>query len=50
VTALAPLAPGSPLCRAYAEGAHDGLEIAFKGGQMGRPDFFSAARGGVANH
>lgn len=50
VTALVPLAPGSPLCRAYAEGAHDGLEITFKGGQMGRPDFFSAARGGVANH
>ncbi|TCK30901.1 uncharacterized protein YgbK (DUF1537 family) [Ancylobacter aquaticus] len=50
VTALAPLAPGSPLCRAHAEGAHDGLEIAFKGGQMGRPDFFSAARGGAANN
>lgn len=50
VTALAPLAPGSPLCRAYAEGAHDGLEIAFKGGQMGRPDFFSAAKGGATNH
>ncbi|WP_371344973.1 four-carbon acid sugar kinase family protein [Ancylobacter sp. IITR112] len=49
VTALAPLAPGSPLCRAYAEGPHDGLEITFKGGQMGRPDFFSAAKGG-ANH
>ncbi len=50
VTALAPLAPGSPLCRAFADNAHDGLEIAFKGGQMGRPDFFCAARGGATNH
>ena len=50
VTALAPLAPGSPLCRAYADDAHDGLEIAFKGGQMGRPDFFCAARGGATDH
>lgn len=50
VTALAPLAPGAPLCRAYAEGAHDGLELAFKGGQMGRPDFFCAAKlGGMPN-
>lgn len=48
VTALAPLAPGSPLCRAYADDAHDGLEIAFKGGQMGRPDFFWAAKHGAA--
>ena len=47
VTALAPLAPGSPLCRAYADDAHDGLEIAFKGGQMGRPDFFWAAKHGA---
>ena len=50
VTALAPLAPGSPLCRAHAEGVHEGLEIAFKGGQMGRPDFFSAAKGGAADY
>lgn len=49
VTALAPLAPGSPLCRAYADDAHDGLEIAFKGGQMGKPDFFQAAKGARAN-
>lgn len=47
VTALAPLAPGSPLCRAYADDAHDGLEITFKGGQMGRPDFFWAAKHGA---
>jgi uncharacterized protein YgbK (DUF1537 family) len=49
VTALAPLAPGSPLCRAYADDAHDGLEISFKGGQMGTPDFFRAAKGRNAN-
>lgn len=48
VTALAPLAPGSPLCRAYADDAHDGLEISFKGGQMGAPDFFRAAKGSSA--
>ncbi|HSI41354.1 MAG TPA: four-carbon acid sugar kinase family protein [Xanthobacteraceae bacterium] len=51
VTALAPLAPGSPLCRGFADDAHDGLEIAFKGGQMGAPDFFCAAKmGGTKNH
>lgn len=49
VTALAPLAPGSPLCRAYSDdAAHDGLEIAFKGGQMGAENFFCAAKQGAA--
>jgi uncharacterized protein YgbK (DUF1537 family) len=38
-----PLAPGSPLCRARArEDAFDGLEIAMKGGQVGKPDFFGS--------
>ena len=43
-----PLAPGGPLCRAYAENpALDGLEIVFKGGQVGGPDFFGLTlRGG----
>ena len=46
VTALAPLAPGAPLCRARSRHAHlDGLEIALKGGQMGKDDFFLAAKG-----
>ena len=46
VTALAPLAPGAPLCRARSSHAHlDGLEIALKGGQMGKDDFFLAAKG-----
>lgn len=50
LTAVAPLAPGSPLCRAHApaEAGRDGLEIALKGGQVGRDDFFRAARDGAA--
>jgi uncharacterized protein YgbK (DUF1537 family) len=36
-----PLAPGSPLCRASSgRTSVDGLEIALKGGQIGRADFF----------
>ncbi len=47
LTAIAPIDPGSPLCRAHApEGGLDGLEIALKGGQVGRPDFFVAVRQG----
>jgi uncharacterized protein YgbK (DUF1537 family) len=38
---LAPMAPGSPLCKVHAPGrAADGCEIVFKGGQVGRDDFF----------
>jgi uncharacterized protein YgbK (DUF1537 family) len=49
LTTLAPLAPGSPLCRAHAERTdRDGLEIALKGGQVGAPDFFSVAKNGGA--
>jgi uncharacterized protein YgbK (DUF1537 family) len=46
---IAPLTPGAPLCRAHAPGSPaDGLEIAFKGGQMGTEDYFARlARGGV---
>lgn len=41
---IAPLTPGAPLCRVYAPGsAADGLELSFKGGQVGRPDFFETA-------
>ena len=47
LTAVAPLAPGSPLCRAHAaRHDRDGLEIALKGGQVGAPDFFVAAKRG----
>jgi 3-oxoisoapionate kinase len=50
LTAIAPLAPGAPLCRAHAARPdRDGLEIALKGGQVGLADFFVAAkRGGSA--
>jgi 3-oxoisoapionate kinase len=49
---VAPLAPGCPLCRVYApSSAFHGLEIAFKGGQMGEPDFFATAlHGGRDRH
>lgn len=47
--AIAPLAPGVPLCRAYSAMPHiDGIEIALKGGQMGSPDFFGSVRAGRA--
>ncbi|MFO1134944.1 MAG: four-carbon acid sugar kinase family protein [Rhodoblastus sp.] len=47
LTAIAPLAPGAPLCRAHAQRAdRDGLEIALKGGQVGSADFFVKARNG----
>jgi uncharacterized protein YgbK (DUF1537 family) len=45
LTALAPIAPGAPLCRAHSDDpAHADLEIALKGGQMGAPDYFRAAK------
>jgi 3-oxoisoapionate kinase len=49
LTAVAPVAPGSPLCRAHTDDAAlNGLEIALKGGQVGQADFFCAVkRGGV---
>lgn len=51
---LAPIGPGSPLCRAASrESAFDGLEIALKGGQVqtthDEADFFGMVRdGGVS--
>lgn len=48
LTAIAPLAPGSPLCRAHAvDPARDGLQIALKGGQVGGEDFFRTVRDGA---
>ncbi len=42
----AELAPGAPLCRGHSrDGRIDGLEIALKGGQMGKVDYFGQARG-----
>ena len=47
LSAIAEIAPGSPLCRAYADDARrDGLELALKGGQIGGIDYFSAVREG----
>ncbi len=38
---IAPVAPGCPLCRAHIPGsALDGMEICFKGGQVGKDNFF----------
>lgn len=44
---VAPIAPGSPLCRVAAPGrpAH-GRELCFKGGQVGKADFFELVRRG----
>ncbi|MBV9783452.1 MAG: four-carbon acid sugar kinase family protein, partial [Acidisphaera sp.] len=47
LTAIAPVDPGSPLCRAHArDGGLDGFEIALKGGQVGEPDYFLAVKQG----
>ena len=43
-----PEAPGAPLCIAHASaGPFDGLEIALKGGQMGKDSYFVDMRNGV---
>src|SRR5262249_37258401 len=45
------LARGSPLCRVSAPGSPgDGIEITFKGGQIGRVDFFGQVRNGVSDN
>jgi 3-oxoisoapionate kinase len=50
LTAVAPIAAGSPLCRAHtSDAAFVALEIALKGGQVGAPDFFCAVRRGSPN-
>ena len=47
LSAIAEIAPGSPLCQAYADNTRrDGLELALKGGQIGGIDYFSAVRAG----
>ncbi|GGN04436.1 hypothetical protein GCM10010967_44250 [Dyadobacter beijingensis] len=47
VSMIAPLSPGAPLCRAFAPGsAADGLEVVFKGGQVGGEGYFEAVRRG----
>ncbi|QPC42816.1 four-carbon acid sugar kinase family protein [Kaustia mangrovi] len=45
--AMVPVAPGAPLCLAHAkERRLEGLQIAFKGGQIGGPDYFGRVRAG----
>ncbi|GIX07328.1 MAG: hypothetical protein KatS3mg115_1731 [Candidatus Poribacteria bacterium] len=47
LTMLAPIAPGSPICRAYADDSSvDGLEILFKGGQVGWAELLGDIRAG----
>jgi 3-oxoisoapionate kinase len=44
---LAPLTPGAPLCRAHAPGSPaDGLEVVFKGGQVGAENYFEIVKRG----
>ena len=44
---VAPMLPGVPLCRVHAPGsAAHGLEVSFKGGQVGGGDYFTALRRG----
>ncbi|OUJ75441.1 four-carbon acid sugar kinase family protein [Hymenobacter crusticola] len=47
VEMIAPLCPGAPLCRASAPGSPlHGVEVNFKGGQVGEPNYFGALRTG----
>ena len=47
LTLAAPLEPGAPLCRAHTDQVDlEGVELVFKGGQVGRDDFFRAALAG----
>jgi uncharacterized protein YgbK (DUF1537 family) len=47
VEMLAPLYPGAPLCRATAPGSPlHGIEVNFKGGQVGASEYFGVLRAG----
>jgi len=47
---IGPLEPGAPLCAVRSQlPAIDGLEITFKGGQVGYVDFFGTVRSGKRN-
>jgi 3-oxoisoapionate kinase len=47
VEMIAPLSPGAPLCKAYApDSPIDGLEVNFKGGQVGAEDYFGVVLNG----
>ena len=50
VEMIAPLVTGAPLCKAYSSNPSiDGLEVNFKGGQVGGPDYFSIVARGKIN-
>jgi len=47
LTMASPMIPGAPLCRAHADSPSvDGLELVFKGGQMGTDDCFTKVKNG----
>jgi uncharacterized protein YgbK (DUF1537 family) len=47
LTMASPMLPGAPLCRAHADSPSlDGLELVFKGGQMGTDDCFAKVKTG----
>lgn len=47
--AVAPLAPGAPICRCYSSDERfDGMELVMKGGQVGDQDFFVSAKAGIS--
>lgn len=46
--AIAPVAPGSPLCVAYARNSMNGIEFFFKGGQVGKDDVWGTMLSGTA--
>lgn len=49
LTALLPIAPGAPLCRAHSlDPRMDGVEIALKAGQVGAADYFGSVQRGRA--
>jgi uncharacterized protein YgbK (DUF1537 family) len=50
VEMIAPLVPGAPLCKATAPGSPiNGLEVNFKGGQVGGEDYFEVLANGSLN-
>lgn len=47
--ALAPVAPGSPLCRVHAQNELNGTEAFFKGGQVGKDDVWGTMLEGTSS-
>ena len=48
VEMIAPLTPGAPICKAIADNKFvHGLELVFKGGQLGNSTYFDEVRGGL---